>query len=76
MSRKGNTGDNAACEGFFGRMKTEMHYKVRWKSKTELSNAINAYMDFYNNRRIKSSLGGIVIKEHRDRLPKVSEKTS
>nr|WP_306467914.1 IS3 family transposase [Gardnerella vaginalis] len=26
MSRKGNSGDNAACEGFFGRMKTEMYY--------------------------------------------------
>lgn len=26
MSRKANSGDNAACEGFFGRMKTEMYY--------------------------------------------------
>lgn len=29
MSRKGNSGDNAAYEGFFGRMKTEMYYGVR-----------------------------------------------
>ena len=28
MSRKGNSGDNAACEGFFGRMKTEMYYPL------------------------------------------------
>lgn len=32
MSRKGKSGDNAACEGFFDRMKTEMYYGIRWKS--------------------------------------------
>ena len=26
MSRKGCSPDNAACEGFFGRLKTEMYY--------------------------------------------------
>ena len=26
MGRKGNSGDNAAYKGFFGRMKTEMFY--------------------------------------------------
>lgn len=74
MSRKGNSGDNAACEGFFGRMKTEMYYGIRWNKASELKSAIDEYIDFYNNRRIKMSLGGISIREHRDKLVKVSRK--
>lgn len=50
MSRKGNSGDNAACEGFFGRMKTEMYYPLNWDSTEELRQAI----DSYNNHRVKS----------------------
>jgi transposase InsO family protein/transposase-like protein len=76
MSRKGNSGDNAACEGFFGRMKTEMYHEIRWNKASELEAAIDSYIDFYNNRRIKMSLGGISIKEHRDRLGEVSRKQS
>ena len=30
MSRKGCSPDNAACEGFFGRLKTEMYYGRKW----------------------------------------------
>lgn len=75
MSRKGNSGDNAACEGFFGRMKTEMYYGIRWSKASELEAAIHEYIDFYNNRRIKMSLGGLSTKEYRDKLSKVSEKT-
>lgn len=73
MSRKGRSGDNAACEGFFGRMKTEMYYGIKWERASDLERSINEYMDFYNNRRIKMSLGGLTIKEHRDRLAKVSK---
>lgn len=68
MSRKGNSGDNAACEGFFGRMKAEMYYGRKWSSSKELEQAINNYLDFYNNQRIKVSLGGITIKRHREML--------
>jgi len=52
MSRKGNSGNNAACEGFFGRMKTEMYYPLNWDSTEELRQAINSY----NNHRVKSGL--------------------
>lgn len=76
MSRKGNSGDNAACEGFFGRMKTEMYYGIRWNKASELEAAIHKYIDFYNNRRIKVSLDGLSINEYRDKLLKVSEKQS
>ncbi|WP_327786558.1 IS3 family transposase, partial [Corynebacterium belfantii] len=41
--------DNAACEGFFGRMKNEMYYGKRWQTIQELDDAIAAYIEFYNN---------------------------
>lgn len=31
MSKKGCTPDNAACEGFFGRLKNEMYYDRSWR---------------------------------------------
>jgi transposase InsO family protein len=31
MSKKGCSPDNAACEGFFGRLKNEMFYGVSWE---------------------------------------------
>ena len=34
MSRKGCSPDNAACEGFFGRLKTELFYPRQWQSTT------------------------------------------
>ena len=76
MSRKGNSGDNAACEGFFGRMKTEMYYGVKWKRASDLEAAIDDYIDFYNNRRITLKLDGMTIAEHRDMLAKVSKTAS
>lgn len=73
MSHKGNSGDNAACEGFFGRMKAAMHYGIRWETKAALKGAIeNYHLVFYNEKRIKASLGGLSIKKHRDKLAKMS----
>jgi transposase InsO family protein len=34
MSRKGCSSDNAACEGFFGRIKNEMFYGRNWAGIT------------------------------------------
>jgi putative transposase len=34
MSRKRYSPDNAACEGFFGRLKTELFYPRDWKTTT------------------------------------------
>jgi len=34
MSRKGYSPDNAACEGFFGRLKNELFYSRNWQSTT------------------------------------------
>ena len=59
MSRKGCSPDNAACEGFFGRLKTEMFFARQWLSTTieEFVAALDAYIRWYNDARIKSSLG-------------------
>lgn len=34
MSRKGCSPDNAACEGFFRRLKTELFYPRDWQATT------------------------------------------
>ena len=34
MSRKGCLPENAACEGFFGRLKIEMFFSRNWLSTT------------------------------------------
>lgn len=68
MGRKGKSGDNAACEGFFGRMKTEMFYGREWENVSQIESAIEHYMYFYNNERIKTVLGGVTIAAYRETL--------
>jgi transposase InsO family protein/transposase-like protein len=60
MSRKACSPDNAACEGFFGRLKNEMYYGHHWnrKSRSQLIQAVDDYIRWYNEKRIKLSLGG------------------
>lgn len=55
MSRKGNCYDNCIMETFFGRLKNEMYYghKKDFRSFKEFSDAINEYIDYYNNKRIQ-----------------------
>jgi transposase InsO family protein/transposase-like protein len=67
MSRKGCSPDNAACEGFFGRLKIEMFYSRQWLSTTieEFVTALDDYIRWYNNVRIKRSLGFRSPAEHR-----------
>ena len=59
MSRKGYSPDNAACEGFFGRLKIEMFFARAWLTTTieEFVTALDAYIRWYNEVRIKRSLG-------------------
>ena len=70
MSRKGCSPDNAACEGFFGRLKTEMFFARDWLATTveEFMSALDAYIRWYNDVRIKSSLGFRSPAEHRRSL--------
>lgn len=70
MSRKGYSPDNAACEGFFGRLKTELFYPQSWMSTTieQFVETLDSYIRWYNEKRIKSSLGFRSPIEHRRSL--------
>lgn len=67
MSRKGNSGDNAACEGFFGRMKNEMYHGFNWKNIEELEFAIHNYIEFHNTVKLRTKTG-MTIPEYRAKL--------
>jgi putative transposase len=70
MSRKACSPDNAACEGFFGRLKTEMFYPRDWRSTTieQFVGALDDYVRWYNEKRIKRSLGYLSPIEYRESL--------
>ena len=70
MSRKACSPDNAACEGFFGRLKNEMFYSRDWLCTTieEFIAAVDTYIRWYNEARIKVSLGSRSPIEHRRNL--------
>ncbi len=59
MSKKGCSPDNAACEGFFGRLKNECFYGRNFAGYTTVMfiSYIDTYIKWYNNKRIKKSLG-------------------
>ncbi|BAH08098.1 hypothetical protein CKR_3047 [Clostridium kluyveri NBRC 12016] len=65
MSRKGNCHDNSVMENFFGIMKQEMYYGVVYYSYDELKSAIEEYIRYYNERRIKQSLNWMSPVEYR-----------
>nr|WP_315591682.1 IS3 family transposase [uncultured Cupriavidus sp.] len=70
MSRKGCSPDNAACEGFFGRLKNEMYYCRNWAGTTVegFMHELNSYIQWYNERRIKLSLRAMSPVEYRRHL--------
>jgi transposase InsO family protein len=70
MSRKGCSPDNAACEGFFGRPKTEMFHVRNWLSTSieQFIAALDGYDRWSNQRWIKSSLGFRSPAQHRRQL--------
>lgn len=69
MSAKGCSPDNAAAEGFFGRMKTEAVYPEKWEERTrdEVLALIDEYIHWYNHERIKQSLGWMSPVQYRQR---------
>jgi putative transposase len=70
MSKKGCTPDNAACEGFFGRLKSEMYYNRSWRgvSVERFIEQVDEYIRWYNEKRIKLSLEGMSPVEYRAHL--------
>ena len=70
MYRKGCSQDNAACEGFFGRLKTALFYPRDWKVITidQFVAEVDAYIRWYNETRIKISLRSLSPVEYRKSL--------
>lgn len=57
MSRVGKCIDNGPMEGFWGILKRERYYGRRFTSREELVGMIDAYIFYYNNRRVQRNLG-------------------
>lgn len=69
MSKKGCSPDNAACEGFFGRLKNECFYDRSFKNMSidAFMAYIDTYIQWYNTKRIKKSLGYLSPMEYRQK---------
>lgn len=61
MFRKAFSPDNAASEGFFGRLKNELFYPQDRKNATieQFIEALDSYVRWYNEKRIKIALGSV-----------------
>ena len=70
MSRKGCSPDNAAYEGFFGRLKIELFYSRDWRDTTveQFIEVVDSHIRLYNAERIKVSLGSLSPLEYRQSL--------
>lgn len=72
MSRKGNCLDNAVIENFFGLLKSELLYLQEFDSIDQFKTELVDYMDYYNNRRIKTKLKGLPPALHRQQTLSVA----
>ena len=70
MSGKGCSPDNSACEELFGRLKNEMFYNRNWSgiSIPQFIEVLNNYLIWYNEKRIKITLGNMNPLEYRRSL--------
>ena len=70
MSREGCSLDNAACEGCFGRLKTELFCPRQWHATTlaQFMQVLDSYIRWYNEKRIKLCPGSLSPIEYRESL--------
>ena len=68
MSAKGCSPDNAAAEGFFGRLKQEFFHKRSFAgvSMDEFIGMLDDYMVWYRDRRIKTEFGMSIMDRRRE----------
>lgn len=66
MSRKGNCLDNSLAENFFGLLKSELFYMKEYDTLEELEKEIIEYIEYYNNKRIKSKFKGMSPVQYRN----------
>jgi len=57
MSRVGKCIDNGPMEGFWGILKRERYYGKRFTTKESLVSMIDAYINYYNIKRLQRNLG-------------------
>lgn len=57
-------------EGFFGRMKVEMFFGEDWRGVTveEFADEVDRHIRWYNEKRVKRSLGGMSPLQYRRSL--------
>lgn len=67
MSRKGNCLDNAVMENFFGLLKSELLYLQDFEDIQHFERELHKYIRYYNDKRIKSKLGGVSPKQYREK---------
>ncbi len=72
MSRKGNCYDNAVMENFFGILKSEFLYLNEFESMDHFKQELARYIDYYNNKRIKSKLKGMSPVQYRAHAQQVA----
>lgn len=65
MSCKGNCLDNAVMENFFGLLKSELLYLQEYESRQHFKRELLDDREYYNNRRIKAKLRGLLPALHR-----------
>ena len=75
MSRKGNCYDNSIMENFFGLLKQEIYYGNNYYSFEELTKAIDKFIKYYNEDRIKEKLNWMSPVEYRSHHWDNKEKT-
>ena len=70
MSHKACSPENAACEGFFGRLKTELFYPKNWQATTieQFIQQDDSCIHWYNEKRIKISVDSLSPLEYRESL--------
>ena len=56
MARVAHCIDNGPMEGFWGILKREKYYGIRFTSRKDLVSAIEDYISYYNNERIQRNL--------------------
>ena len=60
MGSVGDCYDNAMIEAFWSRMQVELLDRKRWKTRTELANAIFEYLEIFHNRQRRHSALGML----------------
>lgn len=68
MSRKGNCLDNAVIENFFGLLKSELLYLQEFKSIEHFEKELDAYIHYYNHKRMKTKLKDLSPVQYRTQI--------